>query len=85
MRTFAKKTAKHRLDIAAWIAIGGEFGLRPCTLVEVTEGGARLDFDANERLPKSFNLIISRATREGKPCKVNWRQGKSVEVSFVAR
>jgi hypothetical protein len=59
------------------------FALRPCKVIDMSDNGARLYLEPDDRLPKHFNLTFSRASRNGLRCEVRWRRGHSVGVKFV--
>jgi hypothetical protein len=87
MALFGTKTraTRRRLDKTAWIAAERDFALRPCTIVDISDDGARLRLEDVERLPRHFQLLLSRATREGKSCELRWRRGNAAGVKFIAR
>jgi hypothetical protein len=68
----------------AWLVADEGFAMRPCIVIDMSDGGARLELDAAERLPRFFRLIFSRTTRAGPQCEMRWRRGRSVGVKFLA-
>jgi hypothetical protein len=56
--------------------------LAPCVVREVSPAGAKLEVDNNWGLPEAFWLRIVGDTGMHF-CKLTWRQGASVGVSFV--
>lgn len=85
MTLFGRKSRapRQRVEKEAWLALDRSFALRPCTVVDMSDQGARLYVGQDERLPKHFNLTFSRSSREGLRCEVRWRRGHSVGVRFV--
>lgn len=72
-----------RRNQEAWLVADEGFALRPCKVTDLSDGGARLELDVAERLPKFFRLIFSRTTRAGPQCEMRWRRGRSVGVKFL--
>jgi hypothetical protein len=85
MLSFARKTRplRRRVNKQAWLVFDGEFALRPCTVIDMSDNGARLSVDQSDRLPKRFSLTFSRASRAGLQCEVRWKHGQAVGVKFV--
>ncbi len=86
MLPFRQKTrpSRRRADKQAWLVADGDFALRPCTVVDMSDTGAKLTVDQSDRLPKHFNLTFSRGSRSGFRCEVRWKRGRSIGVKFVA-
>ena len=59
-------------------------GLRRCTIVDLSNGGARLC--ADDDLPPEFTLSIRSDDGERrKACRVVWRRGQRLGVVFIAQ
>jgi len=86
MRQFGRKTREPRRSANApgWISVDGSFGVLPCTVVNVSRGGAWLRLDNAPRLAKSFQLMFQKGSRDGKKCQIVWRSADTVGVKFVA-
>jgi hypothetical protein len=86
MTLFARKSRKPRrtTERQAWLVKDRDFALHPCTVVDMSDDGARLRLANADRLPQQFRLTFSRATRNGRRCEMRWRRGQSVGVKFVA-
>lgn len=78
------RSYRRRVDQSAWVAIERDFALQPCTVVDLSDEGARLNVERPDQLPQHFRLTFSRATRNGRRCEVSWKHGRSVGVRFVA-
>ena len=81
---FGRKSreTRRKLDRPAWIVIDGAFGVRRCTLVDISEGGAQIRIENPSNVPKYFTLSFSQTERRGKSCKVVWRSFQRVGVAF---
>lgn len=58
--------------------------MEKCLVVDMSEGGARLEVKKADELPESFLLLLSHDGRLNRHCSVVWRQGSSVGVKFVS-
>ena len=56
--------------------------LERCTLVDVSELGARLTISDVYDLPESFALHLTRASHPGRLCRIVWRRDHDVGVEF---
>ena len=83
---FGRKSreTRRKLDRPAWIVIDGAFGVRRCTLVDISEGGAQIRIENPSNVPKYFTLSFNQTERRGKSCKVVWRSSHSIGVQFVS-
>ena len=55
---------------------------RDCMITDISQEGARLFADAIE-VPDQFHLIISGDSDARRECRVIWRLGGEIGVSFV--
>jgi hypothetical protein len=54
-----------------------------CTMVDVSEGGARLKVEHPTQIPDLFTLVLSRGARTSRRCQVRWRSATEVGVQFI--
>ena len=66
----------------AHISYNGGFSAAECTVRNLSEGGALLEFPGIIALPSEFTLHVSSEFKSW-PCKVAWRSGMRVGVSFT--
>src|SRR5215217_7096940 len=66
-----------------WIAYGDDRTLVPCTLLDVSQSGARLMLPGNEDVPDNFMLLLSEHGRARRQCRIAWRRKDKVGVEFV--
>jgi len=64
------------------MTIDGGFATRPCTVVDISEGGARLRVDDPQFVKPLFHLKFDRAS-PGRACKVAWKKGDLIGIKFV--
>ena len=55
---------------------------RHCAIADISETGARLVLEIDEELPQRFMLLLSSSGAARRICRVVWRDGMTVGVSF---
>jgi hypothetical protein len=53
-----------------------------CTMIDVSEGGARLAVEQPSQIPEFFTLVLSRGARTHRRCQVRWRSATEIGVQF---
>ena len=53
-----------------------------CTLVDVSETGARLVIDDTNDVPEEFTVVISHNRSAARKCRLIWRGSADVGVAF---
>jgi hypothetical protein len=81
----AKKKRDTRKSVrqSGWITLDGGFAMRPCTVLDLSATGARIEIDDPRTAAAAFRLAFSRDARSGHQCQVIWRRGKTLGVKFV--
>jgi PilZ domain len=84
MSPFGKKSrpARRRTNQPAWMTIDGGFAARQCTVIDISEGGARLRVEDPQFVKPQFQLKFDR-TSPGRACKVAWKRGDVIGIKFV--
>ena len=79
MTLFGRKSrpARRRTNQPAWMTVDGGFAARQCTVIDISEGGARLRVEDPQ-----FQLKFDR-TSPGRACKVAWKKGDVIGIKFV--
>jgi hypothetical protein len=75
-----RKSTRKPVNTRAWIRVDGGFAVRPCTLIDLSDTGARLSIEGE--IPASFALLLSQGSK-GRNVRVKWRRGNKVGVVFV--
>ena len=78
-----KRETRKSLRQPGWITLEGGFAARPCVVEDLSASGAKVTVEDNNTLPAKLRLAFSRDARNGTPCEVVWRRGKTVGVKFV--
>jgi hypothetical protein len=55
---------------------------RQCTVIDISEGGARLRVEDPQFVKPQFQLKFDR-TLPGRACKVAWKKGDVIGIKFV--
>ena len=77
-----RKHPRRRSDAPGTIEVyEGAPGI-PCTLENISDGGAGLRFETNIMLPPVFTLSVP-SEKIDRRCEVMWRDGNRIGVSFV--
>lgn len=74
----ARRSAKQD----AWISNGG-FATRKCTLLDISNRGAKLKIEDPLFLQNQFTLKLSRHEPVGRSCRIVWRKGALCGVEFL--
>ena len=78
-----KREARKSLRQPGWITLEGGFAARVCVVEDISASGAKVSVEDDNTLPAKLRLAFTRDTRNGRPCEVVWRRGKSFGVKFV--
>lgn len=66
------------------IVFNAGFSAMDCTVRNLSEGGARLQFGTTQGIPNTFDLYITGNTGETKhACVVRWRTPVAIGVEFT--
>lgn len=84
MALFGKKSrpVRRKVNQDAWMSLEGDFAARKCTVLDISDNGARLKVEDPQFIRSQFQLKFSRTDR-GRRCKVAWRKGPLVGVEFI--
>lgn len=79
-----RKSARRQINIAA--AILSESGgpvICQCTMIDISQGGAKLMLEDATPVPDTFLLVLSRGARTQRTCTVRWRGPGAIGVEFA--
>jgi len=76
------RRALRRRTLKGGKIILSEWTVLDCTIRDLSEGGARLEFGALTELPKEFNLLLVSENLII-PAAVAWQKGNKVGVRFT--
>ena len=66
----------------AWLGHGTEFATRPCTVLDLSDGGAKLWVEDAEFVGPTIRLKLSPAAA-GRQCRVAWRNGNIMGLEYL--
>lgn len=66
----------------AWIDIGDGSEPHHCTLVDISDGGARLVVEDAESVPDKLGLLLYR-DGDVFPCEIVWRCNSAIGIQFT--
>jgi hypothetical protein len=83
MHTLRRRSSRRHCYRAAKIQLGGGTPARDCLVIDISDGGVRLNAEGLD-VPDEFVLLLSNdgVVRES-TCKVAWRCGDEVDATFV--
>jgi hypothetical protein len=86
MAVFKRNMRKVRQQILldAWLTLDGGFAKRPCTVLDLSATGARLEVQNAEKLGSRLGLALTKDVRKLTPCRMVWQKGSEIGVEFVA-
>jgi PilZ domain len=84
-RTFVeqRRSIRERVQFPAWIDVGDGSPPRSCTVLDVSEGGARIMVTSQDKLPKEFWLVLSKDRTRRRHCRMAWRSDTQVGVAYL--
>ena len=78
----SSRPSRRRTNQPAWMTVDGGFAARQCTIIDISEGGARLRVDDPQFVKPHFQLKTER-TSPGRACRVAWKKGDVIGIEFV--
>jgi hypothetical protein len=82
---FNRRRFFRRVLQPAWIERAPSNILERCTLVNLSEIGARLTIMDVYDLPEKFALHLTRGSEPGRQCRVIWQRNHEVGIEFLSK
>ena len=81
----ARKTrvARKSIQQPGWLILEGSFAARQCTVLDLSDSGAKITAVDPSPVRTRLRLALSRDVRTGRPCEVVWQRGKTFGVKFI--
>jgi hypothetical protein len=76
------RSTRRRTNQPAWMTVDSSFAARQCTVIDISEDGARLRVEDPQFVKPQFHLKFDRAS-PGRACKVAWKKGDLIGIKFV--
>ena len=77
-----RQVPRVKLNVPAWIEVGNSALLERCTLIDLSEKGARLVIGDISHLTDHFCLYLTRVGHVPQRCRILWRRDHQVGVEF---
>ncbi len=82
-RTRKTRGSRKSIQQSGRLTFEGRFAARPCTVVDLSDNGAKITADDPSPIRTRLRLALSRDVRTGRPCEVVWQRGKTFGVKFI--
>jgi len=77
-----KRETRKSIQQAGWIVLEGGFAARHCTVLDLSDSGAKIRTGDPSAVNSKLKLSFSRDGRKGQTCKVVWRRGQPIGLKF---
>ncbi len=77
-----KRETRKSVQHQAWIVLEGGFAARPCTVLDLSDSGAKIRTDDPSSVNSKLKLSFYRDGRKGRSCEVAWRRGQTLGLRF---
>jgi hypothetical protein len=84
MHTLRRRSLRRHHYRAAKIQLGGDTLARDCLIINISNGGVRLNVEGLDVPDEFVVLIFNDGIVQESPCKVAWRFGDEIGAKFVA-
>ena len=78
-----RRSIRHGTRCPAWIEFDDHSSPRRCSLVDISEGGARIEVASAEELPEEFPLVLVEDAVNIRRCRIIWRGDGQIGVSYL--
>jgi hypothetical protein len=82
MRTEQRRNKRKPLRHNAWLTTGKGAPRIECAISDISDSGARIDFDRPDDIPDRFVLMFTSSGAPYRRCRVVWRSGRQAGVRF---
>ena len=78
-----RQSVREQVQFQALIEFGG--GSRPlnCTVMDVSEGGARIKVASPAQLPKDFWLVLTKDRMKRRQCQMVWHSKSQIGIKYL--
>jgi PilZ domain-containing protein len=78
-----RRSQRYPTNCRAWIEFDDHTPPLNCTLVDISDGGARIQVAAPHRLPEEFSLILTEDAGHVRRCRIIWRADDEIGISYL--
>ena len=79
-----RQDPRSKIDRPAWISVDDALPLRKCTLIDLSDGGAKLALEGIAQIPNKFSLWLSRDGYPRYLCRIVWSDQNTMGIEFSA-
>jgi hypothetical protein len=77
-----RRPARRIFEATASVSFG-DGTQHPCWILDISDGGARLNIGGRQDFPDFFTLRVTSTGAGNRPCKLAWHKGNEIGVRFV--
>jgi hypothetical protein len=77
-----RRSIRECVNVPAWISVGPD-DPKPCTVLDVSEHGARIQVGAVADLPEFVDLLFTRDGSRLRRCQIAWRSEGQIGVCYI--
>lgn len=78
-----RRSPRENASFPAWISFGRGTDSLPCTVIDVSEHGARIELASPAGTPDDFYLLLTKNGSRQRRCRVVWRSGLQIGVIYM--
>jgi len=78
-----RHSLREQVNFSAWIAIGKGTVTLPCTVIDVSDDGARIELASPAGLPNDVYLFITKDGSRRRRCRITWRSETQIGVRYM--
>jgi hypothetical protein len=79
-----RRSIREHVCFPAWIEIDRAAERSECTVLDVSESGARLVVPSKTRFPKEFWLVFSKDGTRRRRCRMAWQSSEQIGLTYLA-
>jgi hypothetical protein len=80
-----RKSVRHFIHIKGKLVPGNGLPPRECTVINISDTGAKLAVEAPHEIPDDFTILLSANGHPYRRCHLIWRSAAHVGVTFYDR
>jgi hypothetical protein len=78
-----RRSIREHVYFPAWTETGNGSQRGECTVLDVSESGARIMVSPLVRFPKEFWLVFSKDGTRRRRCRIIWRSNEQIGVTYL--
>ena len=78
-----RRAKREYVDFPAWIDVGDGSRPRSCTVLDISERGARITTASPAELPNEFWLLLTEDRTRRRHCRIAWCNDTQVGIEYL--